>query len=562
MRRTTRAVLVVGALTAAISFSSLAEARQRTARPGRADTTPAVESAPRPDPAPKTDTSKDAWNANLSTTYHTATIAGQAVHYQATTGYMALPDYEGKAKANIFFTAYTRLTALPPEPAPAPTPGAGDTGPTPAGAAAPAAEAPPSFDPATRPITFAFNGGPGSSSVWLHLGALGPKRVVMGDDGLTPAPPFKLADNEHAWLDFTDLVFIDPVSTGYSRPVDGESASQFHGYDEDIRSVGEFIRLYTTRFKRWPSPKFLAGESYGTTRCAGLSGHLQDAHGMYLNGIVLISMVLNFQTLQFNTGNDVPYPLFLPTYTATAWYHKKLAPELQADFNRTIEEAKAWALNEYTIALAKGDALAGAERAAVVQRLARYTGLSERYIEDCNLRPRISNFTKELLRDRDLSVGRLDSRFTGIDADSVGASPDFDPSMAAITGAYTACFNDYIRTELEYENDKAYEILTGRVQPWSYAGSQNRYVNVADTLRGAIARNNTLKVMVASGYYDLATPFFASDYTVSHLGLPESLRGNVETHYYDAGHMMYVRLPDLEKLRRDTAAFYEKAKGK
>lgn len=482
---------------------------------------------------------KPAWDEDISITHHTAKIGGRDVHYQAAAGYMTLPDYQGKAKANIFFVAYTVDRA-------APTGEGGANVET--------------IDAAARPITFAFNGGPGSSSVWLHLGALGPKRVVMGNDGLTPAPPYQLVDNESSWLGFTDLVFIDPVSTGYSRPVEGEAASQFHGYDEDLRSVGEFIRLYTTRYQRWSSPKFLAGESYGTTRCAGLAGHLQDAHGMYLNGIALISMVLNFQTLHFHTGNDAPYPLFLPTYTATAWYHKKLPADLQANLQQTLEEAKAWAISEYTVALAKGDSLAGPERREVVRQLARYTGLSESYLENSNLRPRIHNFTKELLRDRSQTVGRLDSRFVGVDADSVGASPDFDPSMAAITGPYTACLNDYVRSALQYQNDNAYEILTGRVQPWSYSSSQNRYLNVAETLRSAMTKNTALKVMVASGYYDLATPFFAADYTISHLGLPAALQSNVETHYYDAGHMMYVRLPDLEKLQRDAESFYERAR--
>jgi carboxypeptidase C (cathepsin A) len=560
----------VGLVVAAAGLVGIhAAAGQPGERGGRRERgeRPAAEAAPSTQPissATKSDSSaKAAGDADLSTTHHTITIGGQVLHYQATAGYMTLPDYDGKPKANIFFVAYTKENAPPPPP-PAPAPGGDAT--TPPAPQPEAAATPPAIDAATRPITFAFNGGPGSSSVWLHLGALGPKRVIQEEKDVAPpvvpAPPYQLVDNEYTWMTFTDLVFIDPVSTGYSRPVEGESASQFHGLEEDLRSVGEFIRLWTTKNKRWGSPKFLAGESYGTTRCAGLSGTLQDTHGMYLNGIVLISTVLNFQTLQFNTGNDVPYPLFLPTYTATAWYHKKLAPDLQADFAKTIGEAKAWALGDYTTALAKGDALTPVERAEVVTRLSRYTGLSERYIEDCNLRPRIFNFTKELLRDQDKTVGRLDSRYVGVDGDSVGASSEFDPSMSAITGPYTACLNDYVRTELKYENDKNYEILTGRVQPWSYAGSQNRYVNVAETLRSAIAKNNALKVMVAAGYYDLATPFFAADYTMNHLGLPPALQGNVETHYYDAGHMMYIRLADLEKLTRDVGAFYGKAAAK
>lgn len=538
-----RSALAVG-LILIVGAPALAQPRERGGR--REEGTQAA--AQKVDAAPKAAT-----EADLSITHHTITINGEPLHYQATAGYMTLPDYEGKPKANIFFVAYTKES----EPPPAPVKKEGEED-------AAVAPEPAPIDPATRPITFAFNGGPGSSAVWLHLGALGPKRVVMGPDTappVPPKPPYELVDNEYTWLRFTDLVFIDPVSTGYSRPVEGESASQFHGLEEDLRAMGEFIRLYTTRNKRWSSPKFLAGESYGTTRCAGLTGTLQDTHGMYLNGVVLISMVLNFQTLQFHTGNDVPYPLFLPTYTATAWYHGKLAPDLQADFNRTINEVKTWALEKYTLALAKGDTLAPEERAGVVRTLARYTGLSEQFIENANLRPRISNFTKELLRDRDLTVGRLDSRYTGIDGDSVGASPEYDPSMAAINGPYTACMNDYVRRELKYENDRAYEILTGRVHPWSYAGSQNRYVNVAETLRSAMSKNNALRVMVAAGYYDLATPFFAADYTVSHLGLAPSLRErNVETYYYDAGHMMYVRVPDLAKLTRDVEGFYERSR--
>lgn len=499
-------------------------------------------------PEAKDDTKpqKDATGGgDLAVTHHIMTVGGVTLEYTATAGYMTLPDYNGKPRANIFFVAYTKVRTLPASTDPNST----SPPPTP-------------IDPATRPITFAYNGGPGSASVWLHLGALGPRRAVMGEDGLETTPPYKLADNESTWLDFTDLVFIDPVSTGYSRPVEGESAKQFHGLDEDIQSVGDFIRLYTTRYQRWASPKFLAGESYGTTRSAGLSGYLQDTHGMYLNGISLISMVLNFQTLNFNTGNDVPYPLFLPTYTATAWYHKRLPADLQADFGKTIAEVQEWALHGYSVALAKGDSLSGEERAEVVRRLSRYTGLSEAFVENSNLRIRIFNFTKELLRDKDMTVGRLDSRFTGVDADSIGSSPEYDPSMSAITGPYTACLNDYMRRELAYENDNPYEILTGRVQPWSYASAQNRYVNVAETLRGAMARNKALKVFVAAGYYDLATPFFAAEYTLTHLGLPADRRANVTVRYYDAGHMMYVRLPDLEKLKADAAEFYRGAVGK
>lgn len=459
----------------------------------------------------------------VAVTQHEKTIGGQRVAYTARAGYMQLPDYDLKHKANMFYVSYVRD-------------GVEDVG--------------------SRPITFVFNGGPGSSSVWLHMGALGPRRVDMGEEGMPPAPPYRLVDNEHSWLDFTDLVFIDPVSTGFSRPAEGERASQFHGLDEDLQSVGQFIRLYTTRHGRWLSPKYLAGESYGTTRAAGLCGTLQETYGMYLNGVVLISAVLDFSTIRFDVGNDQPYWLYLSTYTATAWHHGRLAPELQADFAGTIEQAERWASTEYLLALAKGDALSEEETTHVAHMLARFTGLSEEFVRRANLRVPIQNFTKELLRDEGRTVGRLDSRYKGIDRTGIGATPDYDPSMSAIRGPYSATVQDYIRRELRYENDHVYEILTGRVQPWSYAGHQNRYVNVAETLRAAMSRNRHLRVLLASGYYDLATPYYAAEYTMSHLGLDAELRGNIVTRRYDAGHMMYVRVADLAKLKADAAEFY------
>lgn len=477
---------------------------------------------------------KPADKKSPSVTRHEVTINGSAIKYTATAGLMDLPDYDGKPKANVFYVAYIKD----------------------ADAASGDAHAP------QRPILFAFNGGPGSSSVWLHLGTIGPRRVNFATpdekpgEPTIPAPPYSVVDNEHSWLDLADLVFIDPVGTGYSRPVEGESARQFQGLDEDIRWVGDFIRLWTTRNKRWDSPKYLAGESYGTTRAAGLSGYLQDTHGMYLNGIVLISAVLNFQTIRFDEGNETPFWLYVPTYAATAWYHKRLAPDLQADLAKTLAQAQAWASTDYLLALARGDALPDAERDRIATALARFTGLSKDFVLRSRLRVNIGNFCKELLRDRGRTVGRLDSRYQGIDRDGVGGGYDFDPSYAAIQGAFTAALNAYVREELNYENDSAYEILTSRVNPWSYASASNRYANVAETLRRAMTQNRHLKVLVASGYYDLATPFFASDYTVEHLGLDASLRGNITRTYYECGHMMYIRHDDLVKLKHDVAAFF------
>jgi len=481
---------------------------------------------------------------NIVTTQHTITIDGQEIKYAATSGTMVLKEElekggddknenEGhKPKAEIFFTAYTLDKDVSVSDA---------------------------EHRKTRPITFSFNGGPGSSSVWLHLGLFGPRRVEMGDAGALLPPPYHLVDNDFSMLDVTDLVFIDPVTTGYSRAVEGENPKQFHNFEKDIASVGDFIRLYTTRYNRWVSPKFLAGESYGTTRSAGLSGYLQERHGMYLNGIILISSILNFQTARFTPGNDMPYILFLPTYTATAWYHGKLDAELQINLRDTLDEVEAFAAGEYASALMMGDALSKVEYDAVVTKLARYTGLSPEYVEQTNLRIEIMRFTKELQRDQRRTTGRLDSRFTGIDRDAAGETWEHDPSMTAIMGPYTAVLNDYVRTELNFKVDLPYEILTSRVWPWGYENVQNQYLNVGETLRKALSMNPFMKVLIANGYYDLATPYFATRYTFDHLHLDESLRDNYLMTFYEAGHMMYVHMPSLAQLKQDMVDFVRAA---
>lgn len=466
----------------------------------------------------------------IVTTQHTAVIDNQEIRYTVTTGTIVLKEEEEKegkaegekAKATVFFIAYTRDDVA---------------------------------DVTQRPITFSFNGGPGSSSVWLHLGALGPRRILTDDVGNLPQPPYRLVNNDYSILDKTDLVFIDPVSTGFSRAVPGEEPKQFHGFKKDIESVGDFIRLYATRYQRWTSPKFLIGESYGTTRAAGLSGYLQERHGMYLNGIMLVSAVLNFQTLMFSPGNDLPYILFLPTYAATAWYHNKLADNLQADLYKTLAEVETFARTEYTLALMQGDGLPDEEQAQIGQKLARYTGLSPEYIERVNLRLEIHRFIKELRRDEGITVGRLDSRFTGIDRDSAGEYYEYDPSYAVILGPYTATFNDYVRRDLAFENDIPYEILNMKVWPWDYSDHQNEYVNVAETLRKAMTMNPHLRVFVGNGYFDLATPYFATQYTFSHMALHPSLKENVSMAYYEAGHMMYAHQPSLAKLKADLDGF-------
>lgn len=470
---------------------------------------------------------------NLVVTQHNIIMDGQEIAYTVTTGTIVLKeetdrekDYEGeKPKAQFFFVAYTKDGVE---------------------------------NPAERPLTFSFNGGPGSSSVWLHLGLLGPRRVVMTYEGDLPKPPYQLTDNEFSLLDQSDLVFIDPISTGYSRPAAGEKAKQFHGFKKDFESVGDFIRLYTTRYNRWLSPKFLIGESYGTTRASALSGYLQERHGLYLNGIMLVSTVLHFGTIDFTPGNELPYVLFLPSYAATAWYHRAL--KIRRPLQTLLNEVEQFAIEEYAPALMKGDALPKRERAAVLEKLARYTGLSSDYLDRSNLRVPDFRFFKELLRSRGRAVGRLDSRFLGIDRDTLGEGAENDPSYTNIVGPYTAAFYDYIRRELKYETDLPYEILNFQVWPWSYAEHENQHVFVAETLRKAMTINPHLKVFVANGYYDLATPYFATEYVFNHLGLDPSLRENVSMAYYEAGHMMYIHLPALEQMKKDLAEFIEKAK--
>lgn len=461
----------------------------------------------------------------VSTTRHTITLGGQAIAYTANAGNMVLKDEDGKAKASVFYVAYTKDGVK---------------------------------DPANRPVTFSFNGGPGAASLWVHLGAFGPRRVERTKEGMGLPPPGRLVDNENSLLDVTDLVFIDPVSTGYSRPAPGEDPKQFHGVREDIEWVAEFIRLWITRNERWASPKLVAGESYGTTRAAGLAQFLSERYGMMLNGVILISSILNWQDQEFNVGNDVPYMLHLPTYAATAWYHKRLAPELQADLRKTLDEVEAFARGEYALALLQGDRLSPERRHEIAAKLARYTGLSPEYVERTNLRIGLSRFTKELLRDQGLTVGRLDTRFTGSDLDAAGEEPEYDPASASTDGPYTAMVNDYLRRELGYKEDRPYERLA-TVWPWNWSGAENRYVNVAEPLRKAMTRNPDMKVLFTSGYYDLATPYFDSVYTADHLGLAEPLRRNVRMAFYESGHMMYIREADHAKLKKDVADFIRQA---
>ncbi len=411
-------------------------------------------------------------------------------------------------------------------------------------------------DPASRPITFSFNGGPGSSSLWLHLGLLGPRRVPLHADPAPTPPPYHLVDNDVTLLEHSDLVFIDPVSTGYSRAVKGGKASEFHGLDPDVRSVGDLIRLWVSREGRWSSPIYLIGESYGTTRAAGLAAYLQDRHALYLSGLMLVSSILDFATARFEVGNDLPPLLFLPTYTAVAHYHGRLDAELQARASSDVlREVEAWALDVYAPFLVLGDRAEPALVDAVAASLARYTGLDEAWLRRAHLRIEIMHFCKELLRDRGLSIGRLDARYAGRDRDGVGNKPDRDPSYSAILGAYGATLNDYVRRELGYASDLPYEVLTSLYADWRYEGFENRFVNVAERLRSAMHANPALRVHVSSGYYDLATPYWATEHTLAHMALDPALRDNIRHTIYQAGHMMYIHEPSLAALGADLAAF-------
>ena len=457
----------------------------------------------------------------LSESKHTVTIGGQTISYNAAAGTILLRDEEDKATASIFYIAYTREDVK---------------------------------EPATRPLTFSFNGGPGSSSVWLHLGLLGPRRVHLAEDGSAVPPPYRLEDNEFSLLDKTDLVFIDPVSTGYSRAIPPKDAKKFHGLHEDAASVAEFIRLYVTRHKRWNSPKLIIGESYGTTRAAALSGELSQHLKMNVNGIMLVSTVLNFQTLDFSAGNDLAYILYLPSYTATAWFHKKLPADLQrGSLSDAVAAAEAFAQGEYGSALFKGSSLSADERRKAVEQYARLTGLPTNYVSRADLRVPLGRFASELLASEARVVGRYDSRYKGYVRDRLANRMEQDPSYEAVASAFASTFNDYVRTELKYETDLPYEVLAS-VGPWNWDQS-NGYVDVAETLATALTRNPFLKIHVSSGYYDLATPLFATRYTFDHLSVDPALLSNLTLDTYTAGHMMYLNVPDLKKSKADLARF-------
>lgn len=456
-------------------------------------------------------------------THHRITVDGKALAYTATAGRLPIKRGDGKIEAEMFFVAYTVDGQ----------------------------------EAAKRPLTFCFNGGPGSASVWLHMGAAGPRQVVLEPNGFMPAAPYRIADNPNTLLDKSDLVFVDAIATGFSRAANAEMIKKYLGVKGDIEAFGEFIRLYITRYERWPSPLFILGESYGTTRAAGIANYAAD-HGISFNGITLLSTAMDFGTLEWAKNNDLPYVLLVPSFTMIAAYHKQLAPDLMQDLAKTRQEVEHWATVDYALALSKGDSLPGEERQKIIDAYARYTGMDKKLIDNANLRIDVEQFTHNLLLDRKLRVGRLDGRFTGVDPEGLLETHDFDPTASAIVPPYTAVFNNYVRNELGYKIDMPYKVFAWEepaFQKWDWGDALKGFPNTAPGLRAALAKNPYLKILVMEGYYDLATPYVAANYSIDHLNLGQELRKNISFATYEAGHMVYVDSPSHAKMTKDLGEF-------
>ncbi|MGC1187901.1 MAG: hypothetical protein WA871_10970 [Candidatus Acidiferrales bacterium] len=505
---------LIVAMVGAIGFGHVASASAQTpAKESSTEAKSATEAAPKEE---------------SSVTDHTIKLGTETIPYKATAGTILLKDDNEKPIASIFYVAYIRSDVK---------------------------------DTSDRPLAFVYNGGPGSSSAPLQMGAFGPKRIVTSDAEPTPPAPYRVVDNANCLLDAADLVFVDPVGTGYSRAVGDAKGKDFWGIDQDVKSLAKFITTYVNRNNRWNSPKFLIGESYGTFRDAVLVDYLQNHESMYFNGIVMISTVLDFETISFNPGEDLSYVLYLPSYAAVAWYHKTLA-DRPADLNAFLADARQFASTDYAMALAKGSSLPAADRAEIVHKLARFTGLSEDYISNANLRVSLFQFMSELQRAKGLTTGRLDARFSGPIFDRLEEYAAYDPQETAVSGAFAGAFNEYVRQDLQFNKDQSYELLNDQVaESWNWdhkvpenfsaRGAPNAEADLVD----ALFTNTHLQVEAENGLFDLATPFFATEYTMDHLNLPANLRSNIHLQYYDAGHMMYLREEDLTKLKGNIATF-------
>jgi len=458
--------------------------------------------------------------------HHQITVDAKALRYTTTTGRMPIKRGDGRIDAEMFFVAYT-LDGQ---------------------------------EAGKRPLTFCFNGGPGSATVWLHMGAVGPKQVVLEPNGFMPAAPYRITDNQNTLLDRSDLVFVDAIATGFSRAANAEMTKKFLGVQGDIEAFGEFIRMYITRYDRWTSPLFILGESYGTTRAAGIAGYLAD-HGISFNGITLLSTAIDFGTLEFAKNNDVPYVLLVPSFSMIAAYHKRLAPDLMQDLAKTRQEVERWASTDYMLALAKGDGLAPEERQKIVDQYSRYTGIDRKVVDNANLRIDVGEFTHNLLLDQKLRVGRLDGRFTGVDPEGLLDTRFYDPTSSAILPPYTSVFNNYVRTELGYKVDVPYKVFAWdepAFQKWEWGEATKGYPNTGPGLRAALVKNPYLKVLLMEGYYDLATPYYAANYSVDHLDLGPNFRKNISFETYEAGHMVYVDNGSHQKMKKDLVEFMEK----
>ena len=523
-----RVGLVVAAITLGTT-TAVAQARQPGAAPRDTSTRPirdTLRAAVRDSLRPSTRDFLSMVETPPVVSRHSIRLHGSTLSYTATTGMLPIRnDTTGAVEGGIFFVAYNKD-------------GVGD--------------------PGTRPLSFVFNGGPGSSTVWLHMGAFGPKKVRLNPDGTNPPPPYAYEDNQFTLLDQTDLVFLDPVGTGFSRAARPELGPKFWGLDEDIHAVGEFVRLYLTRFDRWGSPKFLAGESYGTTRAAHLSGYLAD-RGIALNGVVLISTVLNFGASAMDAGNDLGFINFIPSYAATAWYHKKLPADLQRlSVEQVTTQAERWAESDYARALMRGARLTEAERHTAAEQLARFSGTSTSFAEENDLRINLGRFNQELLRDKHLTSGRLDSRFTTYATDQGAERGQFDPSEASIRNSFSAVLSEYVRRELGYRNEDVYYILGGGIGRWRYP-QNNGYANVVPSLERAFAKNPEMRLYVAEGYYDMATPYFAVEYTLAHMSVDPRVRAGITTERFEAGHMVYIDSPSMTKMREGLRRFIDGA---